>query len=209
MTNRAPDLQYDSLEQVVPWAIEQWVRLNLNTSMPGVVRKYDPPTRRAEIQPAFRRLIAPDDPGGEPRAVDTPVILDVPVVFPGGREIVSVFTLFPGDCAVLMFSQRGMDGFKAALDVVAPPRSVFFEMRDAIAIPAFGPLKIVPATTSGAAIQTPDGSTSVVIEAGRVKIDAASVEVTGGSLTHNGVNVGSTHTHGNVAGGPSRTGGPG
>ncbi len=46
----------------------------------------------------------------------------------------------------------------------------------------------------------------VTIEAGAsLKLNAASVEITSGSLTHNGVNIGSTHVHGGIEPGGSDT----
>ena len=50
----------------------------------------------------------------------------------------------------------------------------------------------------------------ITLKRGRVaQIEAAHVRILSGTLTHNGVNVGHTHTHGAVASGPSRTSGPG
>lgn len=61
---------------------------------------------------------------------------------------------------------------------------------------------------SGAVIVKTSGA--VTIEAGgTVKIKASSIELESGSLTHNGVNVGDTHTHGGVKGGSARTTKPG
>ncbi|MDD3938079.1 phage baseplate assembly protein V [Rhodoferax sp.] len=51
-------------------------------------------------------------------------------------------------------------------------------------------------------------SGAVTLAAASVSIDAP-VAVTGASLTHNGVNVGSTHHHGGVRAGGDATGGPG
>ena len=66
-------------------------------------------------------------------------------------------------------------------------------------------------------MQQEDGSVYMGLnDAGQVRVKApggmyveGDVSITGGSLTHNGVNVGSTHTHGGVQTGSGRTQGPG
>ena len=54
------------------------------------------------------------------------------------------------------------------------------------------------------------GAHRVVLKRGRVaEIRADHVRIVSATLTHNGVNIGDTHTHGGVASGPARTSGPG
>jgi len=52
------------------------------------------------------------------------------------------------------------------------------------------------------------GGSADISAGGALTIAAASVDITSGALRHNGVNVGSTHTHGGVFPGGSNTGGP-
>ena len=50
----------------------------------------------------------------------------------------------------------------------------------------------------------------VILRRGRIiEIHAAHIRLCSSSLTHNGTNIGDTHTHGSVSSGPSRTSGPG
>lgn len=60
---------------------------------------------------------------------------------------------------------------------------------------------------SGNATVSVGGSVSIAA-GGALSISAASVDISSGSLTHNGVNVGDTHTHGGVLSGGSNTGVP-
>lgn len=53
---------------------------------------------------------------------------------------------------------------------------------------------------------TADGE--LVLNAATVRINAATVAVIGATLTHNGTNVGDTHTHSGVAPGPASTDAP-
>jgi len=62
-------------------------------------------------------------------------------------------------------------------------------------------------TVAGNATVAVGGSASITA-GGALTIAAPSVEITSGTLRHNGVNVGNTHTHGGVNVGGSNTGGP-
>jgi hypothetical protein len=53
---------------------------DVHLCIPGVVEKYDPKTRRADIQPSFKRKM----PGG--KFMDFPMVPDVPVRFPGTKK---------------------------------------------------------------------------------------------------------------------------
>lgn len=46
------------------------------------------------------------------------------------------------------------------------------------------------------------------INAAQVQINAPVVQITGASLTHNGTNIGDTHTHSGITAGPASTGTP-
>lgn len=72
---------------------------------------------------------------------------------------------------------------------------------------------VAGANADAMVIQSLDGSVCLSLHAGKVQIDAPSVVINGnvqvtGTLTNNGVNVGSTHVHSGVDSGPSNTGGP-
>ena len=58
------------------------------------------------------------------------------------------------------------------------------------------------------AIYTDEGAKLHFERGNKLRIAASEVHIESGTLTHNGVNIGSTHTHGNVERGPSSTGGP-
>ena len=49
---------------------------------------------------------------------------------------------------------------------------------------------------------------NILLETGNLEVQAGNANFAGGSMTHNGVNVGSTHVHNGVAAGSSNSGGP-
>ena len=121
-----------------------------------------------------------------PRAV----ILDVPVMWQSAGGFTSHMPLAVGDTVMLLFNERDISGFKQTLESGPPLSDDIMEMQHAVALPCgFGPQTITP--VDGAVLQTNDGSTYVSVEDGQVTVRASTVILTG-SVTNNGVNVGST-----------------
>lgn len=89
---------------------------------------------RVDVQPIINQLYA--DGTNE----EHPQILAVPVVFPSGRDSMLSFPLFVGDTVLCVFSQAGMDTFKAGGGELAPPPDFRkMDSRDAVAIPGLTP----------------------------------------------------------------------
>jgi len=142
--------------------------LDVHTALPGIVDTYDATSRRARVVPAIRLLL---DDGS---LLDRPPVTDVPVLFPSGGGLSLTFPLQRGDPVLMIFSQRGMDGFKSSYTVSPPSRGPIMDMSDAVALVGFGSVLTTPASATGAAIQTDDGTTSVVVEpSGEVNVVAA------------------------------------
>lgn len=81
------------------------VKQELHCAMPGIVRDYDPVTQTVSVQPAVRdrRLGL----GYE----DLPLLLDVPVFFPGGASVAMCYAIAPGDECLVVFSDACMDAW--------------------------------------------------------------------------------------------------
>ena len=171
------DVPYETPEQVIPWMIEQWVRLNVHTVQPGIVRSYDPNTKRAQVQPALRTLVAATE-DEEASSLEKRPILNVPVMWPGGGGITMLHPLSEGDAVLLLFSERGLDAFKQTMKDLADPEIRFFEMKDAVAWPWFGTFGITPASDDGATIQTEDGRTYIEVSPTRVRVRHGVQDVT-------------------------------
>ena len=166
MSNRNREATYRRPAQAIPFAIEEWCRTNLNTSMPGVIRAYDARTKRARVQPALNAMIQAED--GSVESLPRAPILDVPVQWPGGGGFVFHAPLVAGDAVVLEFSQRGLDAWKEAWALADPPVKVQFEMRDAFAYP-LGAKTITPVmgTASGSIKQvTPQADGDLIVVTG-------------------------------------------
>lgn len=104
-------------------------RLELNTSLPGIIKSYDPVTRTATVRPAMKRTTVD---GKTPRR---PLLLDVPVIFPYSGVQGITFPLKEETPCLLVFSQRSLDDWVTTReeDVVTDAR--LHDINDAFCIP--------------------------------------------------------------------------
>ena len=123
------------------------------------MREYDPMTRRARVQPAVDLLFT--DGSSTPK----PVILDVPVLFPGGGGFTLHFPLVAGDAVMLMFSERDIQAFKETLAIGPPLSADIMEIQHAVALPVFPPEDLV-IQGDGVFLQSNDRETYVNLDAG-------------------------------------------
>jgi hypothetical protein len=143
---------------------------DVHTALSGVIKKYDPSTRRADVQPSLKRKI----PGG--KYLDFPVIPDVPVLFPGTKKYVIHFSLEEGDEVLLIASERGTDLWKArggkGIEEADPRR---FDLQDCYAIPGLQAVDFIPAEEDGLNIvhrSSPKGETISQVTMNDEKVEA-------------------------------------
>ena len=89
--------------------------IDVHTAMPGTVEAYDAETKLADIRPALRRVLHTED--EERVAEELPIIPAVPVAFPSAGPWVLKFPIPVGSTGLLLFSEYGIDQWRAsALD---------------------------------------------------------------------------------------------
>ena len=171
MSNKNPEIDYGQLTASLRFFVEQ-LNKQLWTTVPGIVQSFDAATKRASVQVALQRLMT-DDTLREPA-----VLPNVPVVFPSGGGFSIAFPLRRGDAVMLLFSRRGISQFKQSYSVSPPDKGSVMALKDAVAIPGFGPLSLALASEAGLSLQADDGSEAVTIESGKISItSSAKVEV--------------------------------
>lgn len=84
-------------------------RIDLHTALPGIIQSFDPKAMTCTVQPAIRSAIISTD--GKPRSVDLPLLVDCPVVFPGGGGYELTFPLKKGDDCLVVFAERCIDAW--------------------------------------------------------------------------------------------------
>ena len=174
LSNRDSEVRYERPEQAIPFAIQQMIRGLVHTGMPGIVRAYDPRTKRARVQPAIRtRLRATEK--DEARLVDKQPILNVPLRQPATGDHMVHHQVDEGDVVWLFFSERGLAQFKAQWGEISDPTvGCYFAMGDAVAVP-WGVEDIMPVRTTGWLVQSRSGESYISLDGDTVRL------VTGGS----------------------------
>lgn len=191
---------------------------SLWTALPGIVQAFDAARMTCTVQPAIRGSV--ERPDGSRQAVDLPLLLDVPTLFQAGGGVIATFPVAAGDECLVIFASRHIDAWWQSGGVQEPMSGRMHSLSDGFAI--VGPRSVprVPGgiSTSAAQIRSLDGAQSVSLTPGvgvtlaaagvSLAVTAAGVAITGGTVTHNGVNIGATHRHGGVQGGSATSGTP-
>ena len=193
MSNIDPEKDYSDLTEVLTFAFEQMLK-GLSTALPAIVDSYDDVTRRAKVIPAIRLRDT------EGQLIDRKPLVNIPVVFMSGGGYTAKVKLTRGDGVLLIFSQRGLDEFKKSF-VTSNPDSGFFDLKDAMALPGFGPLSITPAPTDGISLQANDASTYLTVDGSGVHV-LGDMDVTGDLGLTGNLNVTGTATFGGIEFGP-------
>src|SRR6187431_703340 len=85
------------------------MQARLWTCVPGIIQSFDPAKRTCVVQPAIKALVqAPD---GTESWVALPLLVDCPVQFPGGGDVVLTFPLKTGDECLVVFASRCIDSW--------------------------------------------------------------------------------------------------
>lgn len=210
-SSRDVDAKYSDPGAALRLAFRQAAKL-LYTAMPGEVVSYDAAKRRAVVQPLLR--IAYHNQPQKRR----PPLHDVPVMQPWGGELGLHLPIARGDIVWLMFSMRGTTEFKRTLAEATPDTGSLMAAADAFAVPAgIKPSDVAPAEDGWLCIQSQDGATSVrihategvVVEKGDKALKVTESEIVaegplrvtgnltvqGGSVEHDGTEIGKGHDH--------------
>lgn len=116
----------------------------VHTAMPGVVSEYNAKTRRAIIQPSLERR------AGNKEFVELPLLIDVPVLFPGTKKFTIHFPLEKGDEVSIFFSERSIEIWKGVgQDGIQDTDPRRFSLSDAYCIPGLQPQEFITAEEAG------------------------------------------------------------
>lgn len=152
---RSGDLLAGLLALQQTWAGELYV------ACPGLVQSFDAAKRTCVIQPAIKAQIMGE--GGETKWVPLPLLLDCPVVFPGGGDCVLTFPLKQGDEVLVLFGDRCIDAWWQSGGIQAQAELRMHDLSDGYCIPGPSSIPKVEATisTTEATLRSRDGVTKV------------------------------------------------
>jgi hypothetical protein len=116
----------------------------IHTSFPGVVVEYDASERRAAVQPSLKRR------AGNKEYINFPLLVDVPVLFPGTKRWTIHFPLEKGDEVAVFFSERALEAWKdIGQDGIEDPDPRRYDLCDAYCAPGLQPQEFIAATEPG------------------------------------------------------------
>lgn len=102
----------------------------MHTSMPGIIKSFNPSNNLATIQPALNRnyITGP---------LSLPVLENVPIIFPQTNTFSMTYPINAEDPCVLFFSERSIDEYLSTGEQGTPRDRRKFSLSDAYAIPGF------------------------------------------------------------------------
>jgi hypothetical protein len=211
----------DDLEEGLRIAMDSH-QSHMWTALPGIVAGVDLAAQTLSVQPSVQGSITAPD--GSVQAVNLPLLVDVPVVWPRAGGFALTFPIKAGDEVLVVFASRCIDAWWQSGDVGAQAEARMHDLSDGFAIlaPTSQPKKFENINPNNVQLRdesgttyveiTPDGAARVVA-ATKVDIEAPSVNIkgnvvhSGGSWVSNGITFGS-HKHTGVVPGSGTSGGP-
>ncbi len=210
MTTGAPPSRNPANDDTLTGAMNVVLRKFLqgvDDMLPARVISHDRANNRVQVQPLISVV------GTDNNSMSRNSVASVPVLNIGGGGFFVNFNLPAGSLGWIKASDRDISLFLQSYREARPNSRRFHSFSDALFIPDVMTGYTIDGEDSGAmVIQNLDGSVRISLNDSRIKItspqveiDSADVQITGASLTHNGVNIGSTHVHGGVSSGGSNT----
>lgn len=157
------------IEELLKSAIEQRL-VQVHTSMPGVIAKYDAQKQVADVRPAIKRKY----PGGE--IVELPLLTNVPVAHPRAGKARIHLPLKEGDSVEICFSERSIENWNAKGGIVDPEDPRKHHLSDAYVKPCLYPSKDPFTVTEETAIEIVNDTAEIFIKPdGTVSIKGSSL----------------------------------
>lgn len=185
------------------------------TALPGIIESYDAERQTCTVQPAIKGKV--EAPGGAISSVALPLLVDVPVMFPGGGGVVMTFPIAQGDECLVVFASRCIDAWWQSGGVQEALEARMHDLSDGFAIvgPRSQARKLADVSTSEAQVRNEAGTMVLSFnpETGRITATApGGLHVVGtvtstGDMVAGGISL-QHHTHSGVQTGGGNTGGP-
>lgn len=125
------------------------LQVGIWTAIPGIVQSVDFSNMTCEVQPALQTIVVNQN--GVASAVNMPLLLDVPILFPRGGNFMLTAPLAAGDEVLVVFSSRCIDAWWQNGDIQQAMEARMHDLSDGFAIP--GPFS-VPEIPEGAVSTT-------------------------------------------------------
>lgn len=214
MTNQTPSIRpadESTLAGVIKTAVNKALQ-GMDVMMPVEVVSYDRATNRATV----KHLIQMQGSNGE--KVSRSQVASVRVQQPGNGAFNISLPIKPGDKGWILAADRDLSVFQQDLKENAPNTARMHSFQDGLFMPdamsngnapSDAGDRVVIGANNGSAYFSFDGS-GLYFKCGGVEvaITGEGMAITGGTVTHNGVDIGDTHVHTGVVPGGGLSGPP-
>jgi len=183
---------------------------NTDDMLPARVVSYNRTTNRAVIEPMIMMVTTSDT------TIKRAQLASIPVYQYGGGDFILSFPIKAGDLGWIKANDRDISIFLQSYENAAPNTIRKKSFSDAVFYPdVMRGYTIASEDANNVVLQNISGTVKVSLGANKVKVSAPTVEIvatditiTSTTLTHNGKNIGATHTHSGVTVGAGTTGVP-
>lgn len=159
------------------------------TAMPCIVDSVDFDAMTVEAQPAIQGTV--EDENGVLQSVNLPLLVDVPIVFPGAGGFIITLPLKKGDEVLVVMSSRCIDAWWQSGGIQRPMEARMHDLSDGFAIPGprSQPNVVAGISTTGAQIRNDAGTTYIEIAAdGKIKlVSPTEIDITAPAINLTGV----------------------
>jgi hypothetical protein len=198
MPNQTLPEMIPTQEEIIQKALEQH-GFDLRVAEPGIVQTFTAgPPATVTVQPALRERI---NLNGNLTNVQLPLLINVPVIYPGGGGYAITWPLSEGDEGVLVYQDRCIDAHWQAGGIQNEVEKRRHDLSDAV----FFPCRIsTPNSLANIAstlqLRNSDGTAMVEINGTTINISGGVVNIMGRNfLEHEHVHGGGTGNSGGVA----------
>lgn len=168
----------------------QGMQAEIWTALPAIIESFDPIKMTVRAQPAIKaRVFSPDGSVPLPGAVfdadnwwtvALPILVDVPVVFPGGGGFSLTFPVKAGDECLVVFASRAIDNWWYQGGVQTQSVLTMHDLSDGFAFVGVRsqPHKLSPAvSTTAVTLRSDNDAVHIKIDTGQVEIIAPAIKL--------------------------------
>ncbi len=156
----------------------QGLQAGIYTALPGIIQSFDPAKRTVTIQPTLKAQV--QAPNGDKSWVTLPLLVDCPVIFPGGGGFVLTFPLAQGTETLVIFASRCIDAWWQSGGIQVQAELRMHDLSDGFCLAGIASVPNVQPAISTANVQLRNDVGDTYIE---ITPDKSINVVTPGSIT--------------------------
>jgi len=182
----------DSFEELLKRHSDK-IKNDIRVAIPGIIQSFDPVEQTVSVQPVLRERIR--DSQGNMEFIQLPILLDVPIVLPRAGGYILTMPVSAGDECLVIFGDMCIDAWWSNGDIQNQIEKRRHDLSDGFAVLGTWsqPKRVQNYSTDSVQLRTEDGTSSISLKSGEIKLVANSVKINGKEFA--------THTHSNPEGG--------